>query len=714
MANYSVGVYGASTYGQTAKIGYTVLPMSVTTINFQEAYVYWQLPSGTYSRVRLVRNQNSYPEHAEDGVIIWEDTTMSRTLFRDGEDNSGSIAVISGKPIYYTMFLFTGDSVWVNAGSTSSVIPSNHGLQDKFMDMLPRVFTSKEQSPLAQVDTTSALYQMMDGFTFTMEDFLTHLDLLNPDHTRISTPAIILPLEQVHVGLDPEFGIPVKNQKQLVRESVYNYTHKGTKSGLTSYIESLTGYYPSITLSSNLLLSVQDSTFYKSIGNWQATGGTLASATDLTPPSIATAIDEVYTCKITASGAGSMTLGLDSPILKGVPIVPGKTYVLSAEVKSPSSAGTITPSIVLVDVKGNAIGSPIAGSATTANNTWKSSSVSTRAPQYSNVAVQNAVGASGSIVYTTFDNHKFIVGDNVTVIGFATTSINTASSTVTAVTDTTFTINSSFVGASASTEVGNAYNHQVSANYAGIKFAWSAAGTYYIDTVSLQEGTSPSYDEARAVNIFLSPNKVNLINNPSFEANVTDSWTKTGSAVVTQDTDVDPNFYSGQNSAKLVATGDWTFTANTSAVTVGQYYTVSANVKGTDTVTMTITAGSDTMSSTIPASTVWGRYAATMVVPSNSTATSIQVSFSGPAGTYHIDGVQLEQAFKATEYFDGYLPEAFGTVWTGTPNNSPSATYFTKPIKMYRLGHTLNDWVPKGTFWRISSYAGLEYNNLQV
>ena len=714
MANYGVGVYGASTYGQTAKIGYTVSPMSVLTINFQEAYVYWQIPSGTYSRVRLVRNQNSYPEHSEDGVIIWEDTTMSRTLFRDGEDNSENISIIPGKPIYYTMFLFTNESVWINAGSASSIIPSNHGLQDKFMDMLPRVFTSKEQSPLAQVDTSSPLYLMMDGLTFTMEDFLTYLDLLNPDHTRIATPANILTLEQVHVGLDPEFGLPVKNQKQLVREAMYMYTHKGTFNGLSTYVESLTGYAPTITLSSNLLLDVQDSTFYNSTGNWIATNGTLTASTELTPPVVATAIDENYTCKIVASGAGSMTLGLDSPVLKSVPIVPGKTYVLSAQVKSPSSAGTITPSISMISGKETVIDSPISGSATSSNNTWKSVSVSSRAPLYSRVGVQSATGDSGNVTYTTFVNHNFIVGDSVTIFGFATTSVNTASSTVTAITDTTFTVSGSYTGTTASTEAGSAYNHQTSANYAGITFAWSAAGTYYVDMVCLQEGTTPSYEEARAINIFVNPNKVNLVHNPSFEANVTDGWTKTGSVTVTQDTDVDPNFYSGQNSAKLVATGDWTFTANTSAVTTGQYYTVSANVKGTDTITMTITAGSDTMQSTIPASSTWGRYSATMIVPDNSTATDIHVSFAGPSGTYHIDGVQLEQTFQATEYFDGYLPEAFGAVWTGTPNNSASVVYFSKPIKMFRLGNTLNDWVPKGAFWKLSSYAGLEYNNLQV
>jgi len=714
MANYGVGVYGASTYGQTAKIGYSVSPMSITTINFSEVYVYWQIPTGTYSKVRLVRNQNSYPEHSEDGVIIYEDTAMNRTVFRDGEDNVNSIAIVSGKPIYYTMFLFTQDLVWVNAGSAGAIVAADHNLQNTFMNMLPRVFTSKEQSPLAEIDTTSPLYLMMDGFTFTMEDFVTRLDLLNPDHTRISTPAEILPLEQVHVGLDPEPGIPVKNQKQLIREAIYMYTNKGTPSGLTTYIESLTGYYPQITVSPNLLLNVQDSTFYQAIGNWQATAGTLSSTEELTPTSNANAIDENYTCKIVASGAGSMTLGMDSPILKGVPITPGQQYVLSAQIKSPTSAGTITPSIVLYDGKGNAIGSPIVGSSTSANNTWKSISVTATAPLFVSDSVQSATGNGTTTVYTTFDNHKFVVGDTVTVTGFATSAANTSSATITAVTTSTFSISSSFSGSTANTEVGNAVNHNTSAFYAGLKFAWSASGTYYVDMVCLQQGSTPAYDEARALTIFVNPNKTNLINNPSFEQNVTDGWTKTGAVTVTQDTDIDPQVYAGSNSAKLVATGAWSFTSNTGAINKGQYYTASAEVKGTGTVTMTITAGSDVQTFTIPASSTWGRYAATMIVPVDSTATGINVSFSGAAGTFHIDTVQLEQSFKATEYFDGYLPEAYGAVWTGTPNNSPSVIYLSKPIKMFRLGNTLNDWVPKGTFWRIKSYAGLEYTNLSV
>ena len=131
MANYGVGVYGASKYGVTPRLAYSVAPMSILVVNFSEAYVYWQVPSGTFTKVRLVRNQNSYPEHAEDGYIVWQETntTVSRTFFLDGEDPSTAAGIIPGKPIYYKMFLFTGDKIWVDAGSVTGLIPSDHGMQ---------------------------------------------------------------------------------------------------------------------------------------------------------------------------------------------------------------------------------------------------------------------------------------------------------------------------------------------------------------------------------------------------------------------------------------------------------------------------------------------------------------------------------------------------------------------------------------------------------
>jgi phage tail-like protein len=717
MGIYGISVYGASTYGANARLGYSVEPIELTTINFGEVYVYWNLPAGTYSRARLVRNQTAYPEHQEDGVIIWDEyssSAMTRTTFRDGEDNPDTFGIVSGKPIYYTMFIFTGDNVWVNAGSVGGVVPGSHDLQKKFMDMLPRVYTSAEQSPLGEVDSTSALYQWIDGFTFTLEDILTHVDLLSPDHSKIMTPAALLPLEQTHVGLQLEPGIPVKNQKQLIREAVFMYNYKGTMNGLSTYIESLTGYAPTVTVSSNILLSPQDSTFYKSTGNWVATGATISSTTEQTPPTVTTAIDENYTLKIVAAGAGTIKLGLDFPITKGAPITPGTTYVLSAQVKSPSSAGSITPSLSYYDRFGTIIGTASNGSVVSANNTWKSASVTKRATNHNTAVVSSATGASGTITYTTTKPHEFVTGTTVTITGFSVAGFNAASATATVLTPTTFSISGSQTGTTAAGQTATVSNNETDAFYAGITLAFSAAGTYYVDMVNLQTGTTPSYEEARAINIDIAPNKTNLIVNPSFETNVTDGWTVT-SATVTQDSDVDPQTYSSSKSAKIIGSGNWSYTSAPITITTGgKYYTFSSDIKSDVTVIMTITVGTDSISYEVPPSLNWARYSASILIPLTSSTSTATVSFSGNSGTTRVDCVQFEDAFKATDYFDGSLPSQFGTVWAGTPHNSYSYLYYSKPIKVFRLGQTLNDWVPKGAFWTLSSYAGLEYTNLSV
>lgn len=647
MAKYGNFLYGAAKYGNAPKLAYSVEPMSIIVLDFTRTFVSWANPTGTFSRIRLVRNQIGFPETAEDGVIIWDEFAssgaISRSSFTDGQDNPNDIPLIPGRPVYYSMFLFTSDKVWVNAGMVDDVIPSNHSMQKKVMDIIPKVYTSKEQSPLAVTDETSVLYSFIDGFAFTFEQFLTLTDLVRPNHTKEGSPFTLVPIETNNVGLNPEQSIPLKNQKQLIREAFYMYSHKGLQSGISTYAESLTGYAPIITVSPNLLLTVQDSTFYNSIGNWAATSATITSSNEQVPDTTTTnQIDHVYTCKVVASGSGYMHLGDTAPITKGVPVNPSTDYVMSCKLKSPSSAGSITMSVIFYDKDGNVTGSTVSATGVSANNTWKSSSK-------------------------------------------------------------TFTTPSD-------------------AAYASLKIAYSAAGTYYIDEVCVQTGSTVVYDEARAISLYLTPNKTNYIKNPSFEVNVTDNWTKTGTATVTQDSDISDLAYSGAKSAKIIATGNWTYTSNAIPVSAGQYYVASALAKssanlsvkfiGRDSGGNIVEQSSDNSLGTLAS---WTHVSSTALTDVLDTAlATYEVVFSGGAGTYYLDCVQFERGVSATEYFDGSLPSQFGTVWEGTANNSVSDQYYNKSFKIPRLAYTLSDWTPPNAFWRITSAAGLEYTNLTV
>jgi hypothetical protein len=122
--------------------------MSCVVLNFFAVQVLWQDPTGDFSRIRLVRNQTGFPEHSEDGIIIWEEFategTVTRNDFIDGQENPTQ-PITNGRPVFYSMFMYTADDTWVLAGTVEDVMPSDHGMQKKMIDMIPKVYISKEQ-----------------------------------------------------------------------------------------------------------------------------------------------------------------------------------------------------------------------------------------------------------------------------------------------------------------------------------------------------------------------------------------------------------------------------------------------------------------------------------------------------------------------------------------------------------------------------------------
>ena len=415
MARYGINYYGATKYGAFVKLAFSVEPMSVLVLDFTKVLIRWQTPRGEFSRVRLLRSQVGFPETAEDGIIIFDEFategTVSRAEYIDGEDNPLDVPLIPGRQTYYRVFLFTDQSVWRVAGSITAIVPSNHNVQTTFMNSLPRVFTSSEQGSFGAVDTDSYLYNFMSGLTFSQEQLYTLLDLLKPRHTGIETPIELLPLEVASLGLTPEAGLPTKNRKRLIREANYLYARKGTQLALETYAESLTGFEPTITVSENLLLTVQDSTFYGGIGNWVATNAVLTSSTDQVPDAEDNQIDTVRTGKVVASSSGSMILGATNIVTKGVPVFPDTEYTVSCKLKSPASAGNITLSVRYYDKDGVATSVATSASAVAANNTWKSSEVTATSDEDSSYAIITIAYSAAGTYY--IDQVCMQTGDTV-------------------------------------------------------------------------------------------------------------------------------------------------------------------------------------------------------------------------------------------------------------------------------------------------------------
>jgi hypothetical protein len=645
VAKYGNVVYGGAKYGVTPKLAYSVEPMAITVIDFTKIRISWQSPTGEFTKIKLVRNQFGFPETSEDGVNIWEENategTVSRSTFVDGEDNAGQTPIVNGRQVYYTMFLFTDQKVWVNAGQITDLMPLDHGVHKRIMDIIPKVFTSDIQSPLGVTDEASPLYNFMGGIAFTHDQFLSQLDILRPQHSSEGIAFTTLSQNAFSVGLVPEPALPVKNQKRLIREALYMYSHKGMQNGINAYAESLTGFAPTTTLSTNLLLSVQDSTFYNSIGNWTATNATLTSSNEQVPATGTNVIDNVYTGKIVATNAGAMQLGNTAPITRGVPILPDTEYVVSCKLKSPSSAGNITLAVKFYDRHGEITGTTQSATAVAANNTWKSSSK----------------------VFTT----------------------------------------------------------PVDSSYASIQISYSAAGTYYLDQVCMQLGDTVEYDEARAISVFLDSSKINYIKNPSFEVDDSD-WT-VSNADFSQDPVVPTEGYSGDYSGKFISEIVGSIETDYNIpVTAGKYYTFSFYVASDDSNAIIGAVEFfdeddnllEEFEQEFSITDSFSRVSMTALTDSGSAVSYAKVKISWEPGTYYLDLVQFEKSQTATEYFDGSLPSEYGAVWEGAANSSYTHVYPNKPLKIPRLGRTLNDWIVPNTFWRLSTYDGVEYTNLTV
>jgi phage tail-like protein len=298
-----VAPIGAFLYGDTGGISaITVDPFTATALDYDKVFITYQYPVGSsaFNKIRLVRNQDGVSDTAEDGIILYDKDLPTdprqQVTFVDaspivypslssvGKTGNTSVidkyqGLIPGKYAYYSVWLFlTTDSRWYQAGTAYTVIASRHetllsnqvngvpgsrtrNTHEKFMDMLPRVFTSSNGGAVDAVDYDSVLSAFLSAFTYTLDESLTYIDFLAPDHLLTETPPSLLGVRSYGLGISSENRASTRFQKQLLRDAKELYRIKGTPLGLSGAIEDMTGYNTTTTPSPNLMLSVQDSTF---------------------------------------------------------------------------------------------------------------------------------------------------------------------------------------------------------------------------------------------------------------------------------------------------------------------------------------------------------------------------------------------------------------------------------------------------------------------
>ena len=368
MARYNTFKYGSGqTYGEVAASTYSVEPFVAYAFDYQKVFLTLSQPQSVAGNaivsVKIIRNQYAYSETQTDGVVIWSNTYSPIELI-------DTTQLASGRFAFYSVWLELEDDSWVLAGETEVLVPSKHSSRiypkyidetntvvpadvllqtthERLLNYIPKIFTA-EQAITDNQNTESDLSLFLEGFSFTVDEFLTYTQLVLPGLSGKYSNAGILKLQGNQLGVPEDTEGLTKTQKYLVRDAIYTYSRKGTAAGLNRFVKAITGYVPTITVSSNLMLSLQESTFYNGIGNWKISNGTVSmTATNTSDVPAVGGSDLVVdnnwiaTVVATAGTYPTISLGFDSPILTGIPVTAGLEYSLSYWIKRNSTTGGV-------------------------------------------------------------------------------------------------------------------------------------------------------------------------------------------------------------------------------------------------------------------------------------------------------------------------------------------------------------------------------------
>jgi len=698
MGIYNTFAYGdGTTYGQSSSIELSVEPFDAVVLGSQTIRLDWIVPSGEYTSIRLIRNQEGISEHQEDGLVLFTDPdTSTRNFFLDNSDVS---TLIEGNHVYYSIWVMLLDFSWIRVGVAEALLPKKYpetspdgtilrSSESRFATLLPSVFVSSNGNTDV-VDETSDLYAFLASMSLIVDEMFTNIENLTQRSTGEASTFSQAVIEAQNYGITVTPNIGMITLKHLIRQAISSYINKGTEEGLRTFCSALTRYGVDIIKSPNLLLSVQDSTFYLEPGNWAATeyDSELEAWVDSTDATVTaengegeaapvgsdwTIDTEWYGEVVTEASNATISLGVRRPSIFGIPVSSGDTYRLSFSAVLPTGTGSVTAQLTWFDRLGRVIDAPATSSTTSLTSTWQS-----------------------------------IEGEDI-VAPIATFNED---------------------GTTATQE----------AKFVGISLKFSAVGTYRVDMVQLVNIVEPLadvYTEARAVEVYLHPDKTNFLYNPSFETlnddDEIDGWTFAAPATQVE-ASIDGIYHvdyvaeiDTETVAPTTSSAPLVSTTTTHALPVGKFVTFSMYVRTTEGTTGTMNLGvilSDTaldvelgvVSTSFVATTGWQRVSVRTFIPGEfsgvdveevtSFATCILYGDSDDA-VIQIDSAQLEDSYLPTDYFDGNL-DALGGFFSGDDPDTEesediSYLYYNASSKIPTLATQIKRYLPRNMAYTIT------------
>ena len=272
MSRYGVDIYGKGYYGvgTLTLVDFDASPFTARPTNYGEITLRWVVPTGDWSSIRLVRNRYGFPLTSDDGDVILETTKLNAPNYYvdDGEFPSKA-GLQPGIDYFYSLFVLkVSDGFWAKAGNAFAVSPQKVATHTNFFNSLPVVYQTNSFKTL----TSSADNGDLESFLEIFETYFNFMKSYASLSLKMYDPTIIhypaLAAMMNQFGSKLEPELGVQQSRIFLRNLMLLNKTKGSLQGLKDFIKAFTGWEIKVTPTVNIMLSYNDSSFEESVGNW--------------------------------------------------------------------------------------------------------------------------------------------------------------------------------------------------------------------------------------------------------------------------------------------------------------------------------------------------------------------------------------------------------------------------------------------------------------
>jgi hypothetical protein len=523
---------------------------------------------------------------------------------------------------------------------------------------LPEAYTFPTDSAASQ---NTDLFNFLRIFAFEYDLFKTMAENTTYRYNVDNLDARLIPALLNEFGFNYESSMGIRQARKLLKYAADIYLTKGSVAGIKKFIAAFSGYNAEIGTLKNLFLTTDCASFETTYSYWSLVSNTTNTI------SIATSDGSIV--PYIESGSPANYPNVRVGMLKHTSTT-GGTYTIKYGY-STDTTPIFNPVLYGIPVT--------AGTAYTFSiYSWAKTTL-----------------RSITLAINWYDK------DGVLLSTSATSSANNNTSAWTRITNTNKTAPTNAVYAAPQITINSTATGEI----------------HYFDAAQFHAGTSAiTYADARRIDLYLQPNRINKILNPSFETNIS-NWVAGINTTISRNTS---NGYAGTSSLALTASAagnSWANITSGVAATAGSTYTASIYVKSAATSRtarirldwyngaslISTTDGTDISTSTA----AWTRLSVTGTAPTNATAVVVTVTVNSVATSevHYFDAALLEQTSYANSYFDGTTGyrNTDDILWEngGNSTNARSLYYKNKVSSLSRLPVVIPEYLPVWSNWAL-------------